>query len=287
LKTILVSSLLVASILPGAAGQKAAVSVPMLFRGPMPAVEVTVNGQGPFLFAIDTGGQGMARVDSSLVEKLKLETVDTVQASDGSGRSPVALPVVRVDSIALGGLEFKDVRALSRDYNRSPNMPRIDGILGFNLFADYLLTLDFPAKRVLLERGALGEPDGAGILSFERPRGIPVVSLNVAGHTVRAHLDSGNMVGGFILPEALVEKLTLAGPSRSAGRARSLTGEMEIKAAEIKGVIRLGGFEFADPTIHFPALSADANVGAAVLREFAITFDQKNNRLRLERSRAM
>src|SRR5215217_9547950 len=56
------------------AGVKSAVvDVPMLFRGPMPAVEVTVNGQGPFLFAIDTGGGGQARVDSSLVEKLKLK----------------------------------------------------------------------------------------------------------------------------------------------------------------------------------------------------------------------
>ncbi len=36
-----------------------AVDVPMLFRGPMPAVEVMVNGQGPFLFAIDTGAQGL------------------------------------------------------------------------------------------------------------------------------------------------------------------------------------------------------------------------------------
>ena len=281
--TILLLSLLFASTTPVPADRATAASVPMLFRGAMPAVEVRVNGQGPFLFAIDTGGQGLARVDSSLVERLKLETVDTVQGTDGSSRSTVAMPVVRLDSISFGGLEFKDVRAASRNYNQSPNVPRIDGILGFNLFADYLLTLDFPARRVLVERGSLAEPDGKQVLGFERPRGIPVVDLDVAGHKVRAHLDSGNMIGGFILPTALVDRLTLAGPPRSAGRARSITGEIEMKAAEVKGTIRLGRFEFADPTIHFPALSADANVGAAVLREFAITFDQKNNRLRLER----
>jgi hypothetical protein len=266
--------------------QSPVVDVPMLFRGSTPAVEVRVNGQGPFLFAIDTGGQGMARVDASLLEKLKLQPVDTVMGSDGSGRAPVAMPVVRLDSVTLGGLELEDVRALSRDYNQSPNVPRIDGILGFGLFADYLLTLDFPGKRVRLERGALPKPDGAEVLGFERPRGVPVVPLDVCGHTVRAHLDSGNMVGGFILPTPLVERLTLAAPARSAGKARSITGETEIKAAEVKGIIRLGRFEFTDPTVIFPALSEDANVGAAVLREFAITFDQKNDRVRLERPAA-
>ncbi len=44
-----------------AAQQPPVADVPMLFRGTMPVVEVTVNGQGKFLFAIDTGAQGMAR----------------------------------------------------------------------------------------------------------------------------------------------------------------------------------------------------------------------------------
>ena len=264
----------------------ALVSVPMLFRGSMPAVEVFVNNQGPFLFAIDTGGQGMARVDSSLREKLKLETVDTVGAADGSGRDPVPVPVVRVDSIRLGKLEFKDVRALSRDYNRSPNAPRIDGILGFNLFADYLLTLDFPGKTVRLELGALPTPDGTAILGFEAPRGIPVVRLDVCGHAVTAHLDSGNMVGGFMLPESLAEQLTFVAPPTTVGVARTVSGETEIKAGQVRGTIRLGGFAFVDPAVTFPAVSADGNIGAAVMQEFAITFDQKNSRVRLERGEA-
>jgi hypothetical protein len=34
-----------------------------------------VNGKGPFLFLIDTGGQGQARADVSLVQRLGLSTV--------------------------------------------------------------------------------------------------------------------------------------------------------------------------------------------------------------------
>ena len=258
-------------------------NVPMMFRGSMPVIEVMVNGQGPFLFAIDTGAQGMARVDSALVEKLKLQAVGKVQASDGSGQNIRTLDVVLLSSIAFGGVQFKDVRAGTRNYNTSPNTPGIDGILGFNLFSDYLFTLDYPAKRVRLDRGELPRPNGAEILSFESPNGTPVVELTVGRAKVNAHIDSGNTIGGFILPASLVDKLSFMASPRTVGRARTVSSDIEIKEGHLKDNIRLGRFEFLEPTVVFPALSNDANIGSKVLREFTMTFDQKNKRLGLQR----
>ena len=146
--------------------------------------------------------------------------------------------------------------------NTSPNVPKIDGILGFNLFNEYLLTLDFPSKRVRLERGELPKADGADVLSFESRRGIPVVELNVGGQNVKAHIDSGNAVGGFVLPTALVEKLTFASAPVVVGRARTVGSDVEIKEVRLKESIRLGRFEYAGPTVVFPAVSEDANIGA-------------------------
>ena len=261
----------------------AVVDVPMLFRGPTPAVEVTVNGQGPFLFAIDTGGGGQARVDSSLVEKLKLKVIGQARGGDGSGNSLRSMDLVELETLAFGGVEFKKVTAASRNYNTSPNLPRVDGIIGFGLFEDYLLTLDFPGKRVRLERGALPRADGAEVLSFESPRGIPMVELGVGGNKIKADLDTGNTVGGFVLPTALVEKLSTAGAPVVVGRARTITSEVEIKEVRLKDSIRLGRFEFAEPTVVYPALGDGGNVGSKVLREFSLTFDQKNKSVRLKR----
>ena len=261
----------------------AIVDAAMLFRGPMPAVEVMVNGQGPFLFAIDTGAQGAARVDSSLVEKLKLKSIDKIQAGDGSGRNARTLDVVQLDSISFGGVQFTNVRAITRDYNTSPTLPKIDGILGFNLFAEYLLTLDYPGQRVRLERGELPQANGAEIINFASYRGIPVVELRVGDHKINAHLDSGNTVGGFILPTALAEKLTFTSTPLSLGKARTVSNEVEIKEVRLKENIYLGGSEFKEPVIVYPAISDDANIGSKVLREFSLTFDQKNKRVRLQR----
>jgi predicted aspartyl protease len=259
------------------------VDVPMLFCGSMPAVEVMVNGKGPFLFAIDTAAQGMARVDSSLLEQLGLQPSGKTQATDGSGRNVRTLDTLRLDSIVIGDAQFSDLTALTRNYNTSPGQPRMDGILGFNLFSAFLLTLDFPAQRVRFEHGELPKPDGAEVLSSRSPRGIPVVEIFVGNSKVNAHIDTGNMVGNFVLPASLVEKLSFASQPITIGRARTVSNEFEIKEARLKESIRVGRYEFTEPTITFPTISKDVNIGCKVFRDFALTFDQKNARLRLVR----
>lgn len=280
LGVVLLSVLVQATVFPQ---KNAAVDLPMKWRGLTPAVEVMVNGKGPFLFAIDTGAGGEARVDVSLMKQLGLKVAGQVETGDGSGQNTRLLDVVSVDSLKIGGLEFRHVRAITRDYNTSPNLPKIDGIIGFNLFAAYLLTLDFPAKRVRVETGELPLANQEDILNFEAPNGIPVVDLQVGGRKIKAHIDSGNLVNGFILPAAVVEKSNLTGRPIVVGRARTVSSDIEIKEVRLKDLIRLGKFDFPEQTVSFPALSV-ANLGAAMMQNFAFTFDQKNKRVRLEKS---
>ncbi|HEX9961554.1 MAG TPA: retropepsin-like aspartic protease [Pyrinomonadaceae bacterium] len=265
--------------------KKVLASLPMKSRGLTPAVEVTVNGKGPFLFAVDTGAQGKARVDISLMKRLDMKAVGQRRAGDGSGQNARMLDVVKIDSLKIGELEFRDVEAVTRDYNSSPNLTKIDGVIGFNLLAEYLLTLDFPAKQIRIETGELPPAtSGNNILNFENPNGVPVVELQIGSQKVKADIDSGNMVGGFMLPTAVVEKLNLAGQPVVVGRAGTVSSEIEIKQVRLKDSIRLGGFEFAEPTVSFPALSI-ANIGAPAMQDFLFTFDQKNKRLKLEKSK--
>jgi hypothetical protein len=257
--------------------------VPMLPRGPQPAVEVMIDGKGPFLFAIDTGAGLQADIDPALAGQLKLQTNGKIRAGDPSGRNAREFDTVLIDSIAFGGVEFRGVTAMAREQRNPPNYPKVDGILGFSLFAEYLFTLDFPGKRVRLERGELAAANGSDILSFEMPHRVPVVELRIGNLKVKAHIDSGNMVGGFIVPAAIVDKLSLASKPVTVGMAHTVSRDVEIKEVRLSDSIRLGRFEFSQPTISFPAI-ADANIGSKVLREFSLTFDQKNGRVRLVRT---
>jgi hypothetical protein len=256
---------------------------PMQTDGGMPTVEVMVNGQGPFVFGFDTGAQAGPRIDSSLVEKLNLKASGQVQAIDPSGRNPQTSETFKLESLSIGDLRFADVTAASRNYKNSPRPLKVDGILGLSLFADYLVTLDFPAKKLRIEKGELPKADGAEILDYKNEAGIAQVELSVGDKKIKAHLDSGNAIGAFVLPTAFVEKLSLAGEPRVVGRARSASGEMEIKQVQIKDVVRLGRHEFPDATVTYPALGDISNVGVKVLSQFVITFDQQHERVRLTR----
>ena len=258
-----------------------AADLPMLFRGPEPAVEVMVNGQGPFLFAIDTGATDEARADSSLVERLGIKISGTDTHSDGSDKK-IKLGIVRLDSLSVGSVEFRNVKAATRDYNR-PGLPHIDGLLTFDLFHDYLLTLDYPARRVRLERGELPAVDGGEILPLKRVHNHPAVELNIGGQKVVAEIDSGNVVHSFLFPSSVVEKLSLATKPVNIGKGKTITNEFEIMEAQLKNNIRLGKYEFTQPLISFPAPFPFADIGSKFLNQFVITFDQKNNRIRFVR----
>jgi Aspartyl protease len=259
------------------------IEIPMRMEGGMAAIELMVNGKGPFLFAIDTGAEGGPRLDSSLLEKLGLKSSGQMRDGDPSGRSPQMAETVKLDSIEAGGVRFTAVAATSKNYKNSPRPLAADGIIGLGLFADYLLTLDFPAKVVRISRGELPKADGAEILDYQTEHGVPSVDLGVGNTKINAHLDSGNRIGEFVFPTTFVEKLTQTSKPLVVGRARSASGEMEIKQVQIKEMVRLGRHEFPDATITFPALGDTGNIGARILSQFAVTFDQKNQRVRLTR----
>src|SRR4051812_13176920 len=132
---------------------KLPIEIPLQLDGGMPTVEVMVNGQGPFLFGFDTGAQAGPRIDASLVEKLNLKASGQVQAIDPSGRNPQTSETFKLESISIGALRLADVTVAGRNYKNSPRPLKVDGIVGLNLFADYLVTLDFPAKKLRIDKG--------------------------------------------------------------------------------------------------------------------------------------
>ena len=251
------------------------VLLPMKMRGPQPGVEVWVNGEGPFFFAIDTGGQGAARVDVSLIEKLGLEVVGEATGGDPSGRAGVSMAVVELESLLVGDAVFENVRALSRDYNaHGRSLPRIDGILCYHLFADHVLTLDYAGRQVRVERGPLRAPKGARLVELtNEPDYVPSVRAEIGGIEIETlMIDTGKM-GGIMLPPSFVEKLTLLGEPKVVGRGRTITGEFEVKSAAVEGTFVLGSLRLENPAIELAEIMKIAVLGSSVLAKQVVTFD--------------
>jgi len=158
----------------------------------------------------------------------------------------------------------------------------LDGILGFGLFKQFLFTLDYPANRVRIERGDLPPVNGQDVIACTTRHGVPSVRFQVDSLWLDADVDAGAM-GGFTLPASLAAKLPLVSEPRVVGRARTVGNEFEITAADLRGSVRLGGLEFPGATLGFQPIFPMCNIGSRVLRDFRITFDQKNGRMRLVR----
>jgi CubicO group peptidase (beta-lactamase class C family) len=259
------------------------VTVPMEWAGHVASVSVRLNGKGPFRFAIDTGAAGTARIDSSVARALNLPVVGEARVGDPSGKNAKSAPIVRLESLEIGGARFGDLTATTGAYAGRIPGEKVDGILGFALFADCLVTLDYPALRLTLASGELPPANGTDVIDFHGERGIPSITIKVADMEVEADVDAGAM-GGISLPDALATKLPLAAPPRVVGHARTVSNEFDIKAAELKGNVILGGVTLERPQVEFQPIFPMANVGSRVLRNFALTFDQKNHRLRIARS---
>jgi len=250
----------------------------MELRRNMPLVQVQVNGRGPYTFGIDTGTGTEALVAPALAEELGLPTIGTVEAGDPSGKNPRQLPQVRLAKLSVAGVDFAGITAAV--YAPSQAEGRCDGILGFPLFREYLLTLDYPGARLAIDKGAIAPAKDGTTVQFRAPDGVPVVDLTVGSETVPAVIDSRG--SGLALPGSMASRLRISGEPVVIGRGRTISGEFEIRGVELAEDVLLGGYRFQRSFValhpHFPV----GNVGGIVLRSFVLTFDQRNKLLRLE-----
>jgi predicted aspartyl protease len=262
------TSTLIAQVLPDKAHQ-----APMVERYGKPYVLVTINGKGPFRFVIDTGTGGDALVTPELAVELGLPTVGHATLSDPSGQGGKKAPIVRIDSLEFAGAQFANIRAISHPF--FAEIGTCDGLLGFTLFRDYLLTLDFPNRLVSLTAGTLVPDGGKSVLPFRMPDGVPIANLKVDGlQPVEAQLDSGG--GGLVLPEKLAAHLKYDIDPVVYANGRSVSARFEMKAAKLASDVKLGRYTFTHPVVEIHPAFPLVNFGSPPMQIFAITFDQKN-----------
>ncbi|HXR39245.1 MAG TPA: aspartyl protease family protein [Terracidiphilus sp.] len=265
------ATFLVASVLSLSA-QDAVHSEPMTERFGKPYVMVTINGKGPYRFVIDTGTGGDAIVTPAVADELHLPTIGQARLNDPSGLGGAQSPVVFVESIKLAGVEFTEIRAIRHELTNEAGA--CQGLLGFTLFRSYLLTLDFPRRRVLLATGELKPDGGDAVLPFRMPQGVPITALEVAGHAVDAQLDSGG--GGLTLPEALASQLKFDIDPVVFATGQSLSTRFAIKVAKLASDVKLGKYTFTHPVVEIHPAFRLVNFGSPPMENFTITFDQKN-----------
>jgi len=246
-----------------------------------PFVMVMVNGQGPFRFVIDTGTGGEAFVTPQLADQLGLAQSGQVRLSDPSGKGSQRVPTVLIQSLQIAGMEFTGVKAAVHSLSEVDGP--CQGLLGFVLFREYLLTLDYPNRRMKVSPGEL-IPDGEqSVLPFRMPDGIPIVSLAIGGMRIDALIDSGGT--GLSLPEGLASQLQFLSDPVKFSNSESISTRFEVTAGTLATDVHLGAYTFERPFVELNPAFPLANFGSCPMENFVLTFDQKHGLIRFEGAR--
>jgi hypothetical protein len=125
-------------------------------QGNLVLVDVAVNDV-PGRFLLDTGA-GVTLLGQAFADRLGLKAADR-SAGFGAG-GDVALTIVRVESLSVAGLVDRDVSCMVMDLGELGTRigTAIDGVLGFDFFGTGILHIDYPARRVTIERPRVAAP---------------------------------------------------------------------------------------------------------------------------------
>ncbi len=254
------------------------VTLPMLDFDGRAVVEVKINGKGPYRFILGTTAN-LTLIDSGLQKELGLPLAEGVMAGPSGGNAPTIVTVgeLRMGDVAVRGFMGAVMPVASVWSTGGPNPPR--GIVSANLFSGYLLTYDYPKKRVSIQKGELPKDDSITTFSYSESR--PTVPLRIGGKTIRVQMDTGSGAG-LMLASKFEKEVPLAAPPQGAGKTRTTTGEFPVTKGTLSAPIELGKYKLG-PEVSFSDSRGQVSgtVGNSILRDFVVTIDIWNHLVRL------
>jgi len=184
---------------------------------------VTINGQGPFQFLIDTGANTSC-ISHDLAERLMLAATEPALVHTVVGARQ--RPGVLIDRLQVGERSRKAVRAAAL-----PLDPTLDGVLGVDWLKGQRLELGFRAKSLAITRSKRDLPrEGVAVVPARRSQGqLTIVDADLGGRRISAMIDSGSQMS---LCNAALRAMLSDADRRGIGDAAYRRVEMETVVGE-------------------------------------------------------
>ncbi|MEO6875940.1 MAG: aspartyl protease family protein [Opitutaceae bacterium] len=247
-------------------------------------VEAKWDKHGPYHFLIDTGAS-VTLVSPELAARYGVKNPfppDTplvrVKSADGGN---ALLPPTMLRRLQLDGARFEDVQALI--YDCAPLSAhlgmKIDAILGFPLFRETLLTLDYPHSQVILRRRSAAPSVVGSTIPFNNDRKTPIITVRLGGKTFAALIDSGSDAALSLNPVGLQPVFAVA--PRQGATVGTLTGDRAQEVGRLAASLTIGSYTLIRPVADLT--DELASLGGGILKNFTVTFDQEHNQVTFER----
>ena len=260
------------------------VIVPAELSGRLFYVQAMINGHGPFRMMVDTGCS-FSLVSPEVAQAVGARVglaADSERIAVNSFGHPTEVPQVLLDSIQLGAARFEGVYAGVADAFASLSRragQHVDGALGYSLFSELILTLDFPARRVVLSHTRPTDlPPIQAELAVTAPDDVPLVTVQLQGQPVELEIDSG-ATDSLQIPVELAKTLRWRFEPRPGPLVAAVGENIREMVGRLAGPLCVGAVQLAEPIA--AVTGGGASLGVDFLRHFCVVFDQSQERLLL------
>ena len=276
---------------------QAAIVVPIQIEQNLVIAQVRVGTSPPLAFLVDTGASATV-IDAARVPELGLAA-----GSKGAGTAQggeIETEMIEGAVLRVGGAELRPARVAAIDLSglAAGFGRRIDGILGYELFARYRVRIDYRRRRMILDppagRAAAGEE-----IPIEIRGNTPFLTTRLTqsgrGRAAPLLVDLG-ATGALTLYSAYVAAHPELVPARTlqVSSGALLPGRFHARVGRIERM-GIGRFAFRDVLTNFSATNggdddtegAAGQIGGELLSRFTITFDCAGKRMTLTPARPL
>jgi len=242
-----------------------------------------------YRFMIDTGSS-VTLVSPAFGEAVKQKErrgapPRTLPVRGANGRE-AELPAITLHELWLGKARFDRVPAIVYDFSDlSAHLGlSIDGVIGYPLFHDTLLTLDYPAATLEIEPNPLvtappTRQPRTSVIAYNREQPTPLIPVQMGNESFFALIDSGSDGGLALNPSGLHPRF-IHGP-RVGMIVSSLHGDNRQLVGRLEQNITFGSQLVSQPVVDLTEHLS--SLGGELLRHFRLTFDQQRHVVTLVR----
>lgn len=243
-------------------------------------IEAKWDRFGPYHFLVDTGSS-VTLVTPTLARRYPGEMAPSLATTrvrvTGADGSVTELPRGSLRRLELGDARFEDIDVLL--YDCAPLSAhlgvKIDGVLGFPLFRELLLTLDYPGSRVVLQPAKTSPLVPGTVVPFDDARKTPLITVKLGDRSLVALVDSGSDAVFSLNPVGLAPVFAF-GPTAGATVA-TIGGDRPQQIGRLGETVSIGGHTFARPIVELT--DELSSVGGGMLKHFTVSFDQLHDRV--------